>query len=235
MNELKRFETGESIYDEEFREKLNALVDYANDSGKALMQQGILGGPRIDRDKYGIPVRLTAHSSSFNGQFEFEEVWTQTDGKTWTVKTGGLTHTELGEARARGMWAGGAGGVRFPFVGRIVYLRPAPASVSGERLYEFDPPTPVVFPITASQTGGGSGSFSAKCSYTYTIKDVDGTNIATGVDPEASPHVYVRPSKGSLSAGTAGIAYYGTDGSNNPELRILYLNEAPNYDYEECS
>ena len=232
MTELKRFESGESIYDSSFREKLNALVDAVNAIGKSA--GGAWQEPEFteSRADYGIPVRITAYGTS-DGFFQFEEVLDNNSGNAqWAVKSGGLTHSDLGEARIRGGWA--ASEVDYPILGRVVYLKPSLATDSGgDRVFEFEPPGPILFPILLSQTGGSAGDFTTQCSFTYTVNDVDSNQLATAVDPTASPHTYNRPAYGAQSAADAGLAYYATV-SNAPELRVVWCNEASSFAYEEC-
>lgn len=221
MNQLKKFESGESIYEKAFREKLNAIVDAVNSLSGA---NGTDADPtrKVTRAYKGIPVRITDYGSAA-GFYEFEEVAYASGDGVWAVVSGGLTHTDLGEARCVGGWLDMF--VNYPILGRIVYLRPGLAlDSSGGRLFEFSPPAPILFPILMTQTGGSAGSNSAACSFTYTVTDVDSNSLGTSVNPSSSPHTHKRPNLGTMAAATAGLAYYGNN-ANDPELRIVWCNE----------
>lgn len=43
---------------------------------------------------------------------------------------------------------------------------------------------PVLFPVLVTKDGGQAGSSSASCSFTYTVKDLDGFELETEVSPE---------------------------------------------------
>lgn len=229
MITLRKFESGESIYDRDFRDKLNALVDAMN----ASQQSSVVAAQRSQqytRSGIGIPVELTGYGSA-PGYYEFSEVWCQASPPDWGAKSGGLTHTQLGEARCRGGWK--ADDVNYPIIGRVVYLYPALAiDSSGDRIFEFDPPAPIVFPILLTQTGGSGGTATAACSFTYTVTDVDANSLGTTIDPTASPHTHKRTNLGTLAAATAGLAYYGNN-AGAPQLRIVWCNEV--ISVSECS
>lgn len=94
------------------------------------------------------------------------------------------------------------------------------------RLANFQP-APV--PVVLVQTGGTQGSSSAAASWTYTVKDLAGNELATAVNPVSAPHQWRRPSVGFMTAATFGYAH--ADGTN--PLVLGWINEVA--DQEACS
>lgn len=77
-----------------------------------------------------------------------------------------------------------------------------------------------VFPVTLSQTGGSAGNSSSGATFTYTVKDLSGVTLASGVNPTAG--LYKRPSIGKMVAATAGLAFI-----NGSTLVLTWVNEVP--------
>lgn len=70
------------------------------------------------------------------------------------------------------------------------------------------------FVCTVRQTGGSAGNATTQCSFTYEVKDLNGTVIGTGKTPKRP-----RPTVGKMDKppdNNPGIAYY--DGSNVLQL-----------------
>ena len=65
-----------------------------------------------------------------------------------------------------------------------------------------------VFTVNLAKTGGSAGSASAACSWTYTVKDLNGNDLETVVNPTADPHRCARPALGALVEATHGTACY---------------------------
>lgn len=80
--------------------------------------------------------------------------------------------------------------------------------------------TGALFAVKVTQTAGSAGSKTTQCSFTYTVKDLAGTTLGTGMSP-----LKRRPSVGKMTAGAAdtiGLAYYDTDGTT---LKLYDANE----------
>ncbi len=67
---------------------------------------------------------------------------------------------------------------------------------------------PILFPVLLTQTGGSAGSGTAACSFTYTVADIYGTSLGTGVALAHRQAVY-----GKITAATSGVAYYDAAGA----------------------
>ena len=105
----------------------------------------------------------------------------------------------------------------------------------GETAYVFQHPiSPYsAFPVTLEQTGGSAGDETTKCDFTYTVKDLQGNELDTSVDPEVDGY-HVRPSVGTLTAATHGLAYYS--GLPLASETVLYIAQCNEYlDFEACS
>jgi hypothetical protein len=79
-------------------------------------------------------------------------------------------------------------------------------------------------PVQLTQTGGLPGDKDNQCSFTYTVRDLAGNELATAVDPLASPHAWRRMPRGQYLAATAGLAVPQPDGAP----AIYWINEVPN-------
>ena len=73
-------------------------------------------------------------------------------------------------------------------------------------------------PVLLTQTGGSAGSGTSGCTFTYTVKNMDGTTLATGVTPDMQ-----RAAIGLTVAAAIGWAFY--DGSR--VLRLWWCDEVP--------
>jgi hypothetical protein len=75
------------------------------------------------------------------------------------------------------------------------------------------------FPVYVTQSGGTAGSSTDYCSFTYTIQDLTGVNIAPApLSPLLSP---ARIIKCTCTAGTNGMAFYDNVG----QLNLATVNE----------
>lgn len=84
---------------------------------------------------------------------------------------------------------------------------------------------PLVFPITLSSPTGAAGDKDTQCSRTYTVTDaITKIELGTSINPSASPHVWRRHPKGTMTEATAGLAYRKADGT----LVITWINEVLN-------
>lgn len=94
-----------------------------------------------------------------------------------------------------------------------------------------------IFPVQLVEDGnGGAGDEATQCDFTYDVFESDGgAQIATGVDPAATGNYHTRPSVGTMTAATQGMAYYVTNGNlaDNSWLVIAQCNEY--LDFEACS
>jgi len=83
------------------------------------------------------------------------------------------------------------------------------------------PPSPVIFPVTVTMTGGSNGTAGTSptaATYIYTVQQHStGITLGTGLSP-----VWGRPF-GPVSTGTIGQAYYNAGGS----LVLMQVNEIP--------
>ena len=117
-------------------------------------------------------------------------------------------------------------------VGTRVWMRFLGYDGSGNARYIFHALSyGTMIALDLTQTGGSAGDDTTQCSYTYTVATLGGINLATVVNPTASPHVYNRPSLGAMVAADAGIGYW-QDNAGTPELVIVHINEVP--DPEAC-
>lgn len=71
---------------------------------------------------------------------------------------------------------------------------------------------PALFPVQVDQTGGSAGNATTQCSFTYTVRDLSGYQIGTGMTP-----LKRRPAVGAMSAVDPsfgwGTGFYDTDGT----------------------
>jgi len=117
-------------------------------------------------------------------------VWLERTGAdTWSFDTGAAWPTDAlyvplaSIARA----AGGLTGVTYRWAGGDIVM-------------------PDAFPVTVTKDGGVAGSYSASCTFTYTIKNLSGVTIATGLTPNIPRFTnveYAQP-----SANSPGMAYF---------------------------
>lgn len=84
---------------------------------------------------------------------------------------------------------------------------------------------PLLFPVLMAQTAGDAGDENGPCDFVYTVADVESNTIEAEVNPSTSPHTHKRPNLGTMTAATAGLAYYGTDSEGQQELRVVWCNE----------
>lgn len=87
-------------------------------------------------------------------------------------------------------------------------------------------PAGEVFAVTVTIDGGSAGSASADCSWTYTVKDLDGTVIGSTMTPQLRRFPEVPYT--TTPSDSPGEAYYDEDGV----LRLFNANELPQV--EEC-
>lgn len=81
-----------------------------------------------------------------------------------------------------------------------------------------------VFAVSLTKTGGAGGSSATKASWSYTVKDaLTDETLGTGINPETSPHKWVRPSVGVMLQATYGFASYNA----SDDLSIGWINEVP--------
>lgn len=163
-------------------------------------------------------VILTARTST-EGEFEFAEVeWNKSSGK-FQVKTGGVTHTDLGPARATSdQIEGGAGLV---YVGDIVTIRPGlkDRGLSYAKVgWEFTPAAKVM-PVDVTQIGGTQGTDSSPATWTYDVYAKDGEKLLSAVSP-----LNQRPPTGEVTAGTGGYAHYNLV-AGVPTFTLGLINE----------
>ena len=83
-----------------------------------------------------------------------------------------------------------------------------------------------IFPVDLTKTGGVDGDSTTAASYTYTVNDINGNQLATGVNPAIAPHRCQRPI-GKTTVATFGTAFY-----NGATLVIVSTNEHPTF--ESC-
>lgn len=77
------------------------------------------------------------------------------------------------------------------------------------------------FPVKVTQTGGSAGDDTTPCSFTYTVKSLDGETLKTGASP-----VLRRTSVGAYSAPSAdtyGQAFWDENG----DVQLYDANEVP--------
>lgn len=71
---------------------------------------------------------------------------------------------------------------------------------------------PALFPVQIDQTGGSAGDTTTQCSFTYTVRDLQGYQLGTGMTP-----LKRRPTIGKMSAVDPsygwGVGFYDTDGT----------------------
>ncbi|MEM6260211.1 MAG: hypothetical protein AAGI37_18195 [Planctomycetota bacterium] len=217
MKLLKHLERLNIFRSPDFRRQWNEVVDAVNANTLAAAQVG--GDTEVPSvELSGLMVELTARASS-EGYFEFKEkVWV--DGAGYADKTGGLTHTDLGECRAVGHLPGG--GMGLAYVGAVVYIRPRlVANASGVSEWEFDAAN-LVMPVDVTQVGGEDGTVSSPASWTYDVYAEDGDTLLSAVSPQNQ-----RPDSGSVKAGTQGYVHYELVGGV-PTLTLGLINEVPN-------
>jgi hypothetical protein len=77
--------------------------------------------------------------------------------------------------------------------------------------------SPGFFPVTVTQDGGSAGTNSpaAAATYTYTVKDLSGSQLGTTI-----PVVWARQ-KGHVTAASNGMAYYDNTGT----LKLAIVDE----------
>jgi len=85
------------------------------------------------------------------------------------------------------------------------------------------------FPVDLTKTSGSQGTSSAAASWVYTVDDINGNELATGVNPVNSPHNFTRPTIGQMRIATAGIAHY----ESGPTLVVDWVNEV--FEREACA
>jgi hypothetical protein len=83
--------------------------------------------------------------------------------------------------------------------------------------------------LTFTKTGGSAGNLTTQCSFTYTLTNaLTDVELATGVNPTASPHKHQRQTVGYYKQATFGLAY-----KDEGVLVLAYCNEIP--DAEACT
>ena len=132
---LSHIEAGTNILKgSDFREFLNGLVDAIN----ALQRGQSHAAPPIIHDRPFIPVRIDGFSTT-SGYYKFDEVEWDDSAEEWSVKSGGVSETDMGEIRAIGSSLDT--GHQTYLLGRVVYVMPRHAmDGSGKVVWEFTPP-----------------------------------------------------------------------------------------------
>jgi hypothetical protein len=172
-DKLEHFQSGDNPFtDPSFRERLNALVDAVKELQEAAGSQADEAMPAHERPF--IPVRIDDYAST-SGYYNFDEVEWDDSSEEWAVKTGGVTHSDMGPARA----VGGSldDGHQVHLLGRVVYITPRHAmDGSGNVVWEFTPPACESFwaEITGSASIGSN-----RWKYAWTEKYRGTTNFAT--------------------------------------------------------
>lgn len=81
---------------------------------------------------------------------------------------------------------------------------------------------PGVFVVKVASDGGDAGGVGTDCSLTYTVTDLSGRVLGTGVSPEQSRY----PETTYLPAGADGRSFYGIAGyDENGNLLLLKIDE----------
>lgn len=228
MEPIRHLEQINIFTSSDFRDLFNQLVDRVN----SLNAGGAGGGVSASaspatRARYGIPVKITGYGTN-PGYYTFSEVIQQGSTTNWETRSGGVTDSELGEARGLGEWLNDLNW--YPIIGRVVLIRPGlMVNSDGLREFCFNIPTPITFPVKMEQTGGASGNQTTQCSYTYTITDIDDHELATEFPPESD-----RPEVGTLIPATWGIGYWISDPLGNPDVPQLVVKCVEPVDVEAC-
>lgn len=79
---------------------------------------------------------------------------------------------------------------------------------------------PAVFPVSLSMTGGSQGTHQSAATWTYSVSDMEGRLLASGVNPTVLPHRVNRQAWGSINPAQFGFATI-----NGGQLVILQINE----------
>jgi hypothetical protein len=215
---LQHIPAGTNIFrDPVVRETVNELIDTVARLRSELdaMRAGRIDGEEGTRF---IPVRLTADGSA-TGYFEFQEVVYNPSSGEWEDVSGGLTHSELGEAYCTGGVVDS--GMAAVFLGVVVYLsNRGMVNDDGTAIFEFDAP-PTVMPVDVSQVGGSQGTDSTAATWTYDVTAEDGATLLSGVSPQNQ-----RPTAGEVKAASHGYVHYELVGGT-PTLTLGWVNEVP--------
>lgn len=78
----------------------------------------------------------------------------------------------------------------------------------------------VIGPVFLTQTGGTLGTGAAQCSFTYTLKDINGNTLALAAAMDGNGQ---RGTVGAMNAGPRGIAYKNTSGI----WKLIWADETP--------
>lgn len=173
---LKHIQPGTRPFsDSEFRETLNAMIDAIVD----LQKRPRAGAPPIIHERPFIPVRIDGYDST-SGYYNYDEVEWDDTSEEWGVKSGGISETDAGPARA----IGGSldDGHQTNLLGRVVYITPRHAmDGSGVVVWEFTPPACESFwaKITGS-TAVPSTSNRWRYSWTEQERTTDGFSDLSG-------------------------------------------------------
>ena len=113
-----------------------------------------------------------------------------------------------GECRRAGLWTpgstptGSSAGDVYPG-----YTRGTDPNNNDQPLVVICAPNPqALFPVTLVKDGGANGSQTSAATWSYTVKDSNGTQLATLQQPQW-PRQF-----GTFNAATSGLAYFGTGG-----------------------
>lgn len=217
MVEIREIPEGANIFrDSSFRETLNEWAEAIRQlqERKNSYRRGgdPLPSPRIT-------VRITDDGSSA-GFYEFAEVAWDPANQKWAT-SGGVTHSDLGEARVRG------GGYEVPaaysLTGAIVYLEPGFSEDGSENIvYEFDAP-PAIIPVNLSGDGGSQGTNTTAASWTYTATTLSGTQVLTSAVPKNQ-----RPAYGAVTRANFGYVHLTYSGDDTV-YTLGWVNERPEY------
>jgi hypothetical protein len=201
---------------------------------------GQLSVSRVPRSRSGVVareqfalVRLTAADATDPWKYVGEEVIgndPDADPPTWAVKTPGRTWGVESEdeglivhpQQVEGLEVSASG------VDAVFMVRRVVVDGGGPRWVIVGQSKPGPIAVKLLQTGGSAGDATTQCSFTYTVQDMNGNELATGVDPTDSPHLAVRPSVGFRVAARSGLASFETG-----ELVVLMTNEET--ELEACS
>lgn len=170
-------------------DRLRAVVRWA----EARMRSGSGGPPSAPpRPLPAFWAKITAVS---DGAHDWTEVYPSTiPPTTWATVPGGRTSAADSSGLKAYSWSGVPAAVD-----TIVRLVPR-VTADNQITLLFDGPG--LFPVLVTQSGGAAGSSSTTCSFTYTVKDLGGTQIGTGLTP-------ARPRFANVEYETPGADSYG--------------------------
>lgn len=111
--------------------------------------------------------------------------------------------------------SGGAGKLRWFHMNRLIddvtRLKRLVRALESKIRKRREPRKWATIPVLVTQTGGSAGNLTTQCSFTYTVKNRQGTTLLTG-----AAQIRPRPSVGAMvaqSADSIGIALYDETGT----------------------